>query len=180
MRLWSLETGALIRTFPKFSNDLAVVNFSPDGKYALSAEFGRHLVKQWSVSDAKLIRTFTGHRNVVTSVSLSPDGTRILSTARDGTVRLWNVASGAAELITPVDFDNHAIAGRFSPDGSQFAAGFVDCSLRVWKTKDKTQTQHFRKQSPGIESIALTPDGSHVLAAGKGSTRRAARSLRKP
>lgn len=170
MRLWSLETGALIRTFPKFSNDLAVVNFSPDGKYALSAEFGRHLVKQWSVSDAKLIRTFTGHRNVVTSVSMSPDGTRILSTARDGTVRLWNVASGAADQITPVDFDNHAIAGRFSPDGSQFAAGFVDCSLRVWKTKDKTQTQHFRKQSPGIESIALTPDGSHVLAAGKGST----------
>jgi len=50
MRLWDAQTGQLLQTFSKHSNDVNDVSFSPDGKWVASASSDRTIVL-WQLSN---------------------------------------------------------------------------------------------------------------------------------
>jgi tetratricopeptide (TPR) repeat protein len=78
------------------------VNFSPDGKRALSgggqmrgilwnANLEDKAVRLWDLDTRQCLATMVGHTSGVLSVSFSPDGKRALSGSDDTTVRLWDL-----------------------------------------------------------------------------------------
>lgn len=50
MRLWDVQTGQLLQTFSKHSNDVNDVSFSPDGKWIASASSDR-TIQLWKLSE---------------------------------------------------------------------------------------------------------------------------------
>ena len=70
------------------------VNFSPDGKYAISGSGGfnnpnNSTLRLWDVATGQCVRTFEGHMDNITSVSFSSDGKYAISGSKDNTLKLW-------------------------------------------------------------------------------------------
>lgn len=65
MRLWDVETGEYLRTYPESGN---IVSFCSNGKYAFSRpDISTTVVKLWDVFTGKCIKTFQGGRTFYTS-----------------------------------------------------------------------------------------------------------------
>ena len=100
VRLWSKESGELLRTMNGHTSRVVVlsVSFSPDGQSVVSGSLDE-TVRLWSVESGELLQTMEEHTSVVTSVCFSPDGQSVVSGSYDNMVRLWLV-----ELLRTTEF----------------------------------------------------------------------------
>src|SRR5262249_37921317 len=114
---WDVTTGKLLRTFEGHSLEVNSVDFSSDGRRALSGSDDNTL-KLWDVATGRLLRTFEGHFGGVNSVAFSPDGRSALSGGADGFVQFWSLAS-AKQLL-------RVLASREGDFLSLTPAGFFD------------------------------------------------------
>ena len=91
VKLWDIQTGALIRTFAGGANSVA---FSPDGRTLASAARGNYIyeIKLWDVQTGELQNTLSD-AGPVKSVVFSPDGMTLASGSTDnrGEVKFWRV-----------------------------------------------------------------------------------------
>ena len=87
MTLWNYE-GELIKEIKKSNNEIRNVNFSPDGKYLLSAGFDG-TIKLFDVNDEFKFCGKLEHDDKVVSAKWHPDLPFILSTSADKTAKLW-------------------------------------------------------------------------------------------
>ena len=82
------------------SDQINVVSFSPDGKYAVSGGGAMlnskdNTIKVWEVATGKLIKTLSGHTERITGIAFLPDSSnRIVSVSSDHTLREWNLDNG--------------------------------------------------------------------------------------
>ena len=91
VRLWDVQTGALLRTLEGPTAEVWSVAFSPDGHLLASGSWDK-TVRLWEVATGTLVRTLEGHTGQVNIVAFSPDGHLLASGSWDGTIRLWGVA----------------------------------------------------------------------------------------
>src|SRR5262249_55243674 len=92
VRLWSVTTGALLRTLRGHVGAVRVVVYSQDGR-TLATGGDDHTVRLWNTSTGANIATLTGHTGPVWALAFSPDGTTLASAAvSDNTARLWRVS----------------------------------------------------------------------------------------
>jgi WD40 repeat protein len=86
-RLWDTETGALTQVLRWHFGRVADANFSPDGRWIVTA--GPVTVGLWApgVSEPILPYGFGGHKPLVTSSTFDPTSDFVLSSSTDGTVR---------------------------------------------------------------------------------------------
>jgi len=178
------------RTLRGHTAPVIAVAYSVDGKYIVSgagrsAETGGWekqglggsgavskdaTVRLWSAKDGSLVKEFSGHRGGISAVALSPDNALIVSGSRDTQVRIWDAASGTSKTRT-----NHAsyvTGAAFSLDGKLFATCGQDGKIYIMDRDGRTvrtlrpgSTAHLLK-GKSINSVAFSPDGSKVLAAG--------------
>ena len=85
--LWNYE-GGLIKEIKKSNNEIRNVNFSPDGRYLLSAGFDG-TIKLFDVNDEFKFCGKLEHDDKVVSAKWHPDLPFILSTSADKTAKLW-------------------------------------------------------------------------------------------
>jgi hypothetical protein len=88
LRLWDVETGAGVHTFPGNTHPIRGLSFSPAGRWAVSGAFDGG-VRLWDVAAGKEARGLAAHGAAVGAVAISPDGRRVLSGGIDGTLCLW-------------------------------------------------------------------------------------------
>lgn len=115
-KLWSLPSGALVRTLDPHSEPLTGIAFSRDGQLLLTTA-GRS-AQLWSVADGQRLRAFNGHTGTVRGLAFSPDASRIVTTSDDRTAKLWSTQSGD-ELLSIQCSDLASVC--FSPDGQRLA-----------------------------------------------------------
>ena len=60
VRLWSVESGELMRTMEGHTDQVNSVAFSPDGQSVVSGSLDK-TVRLWSVESGALLRTMEGH-----------------------------------------------------------------------------------------------------------------------
>ena len=97
LKLWSVATGACIRTFNGHTHWIMSCCFSPaDGNTILSGSCDKTL-KLWEATTGVCRRTLTGHTGVVRGCAFSPVyGNLVLFCSNDSTLKLWDATTGCA------------------------------------------------------------------------------------
>ncbi|MBD2056644.1 WD40 repeat domain-containing protein [Oculatella sp. FACHB-28] len=135
IKLWNLETGELILTFPTdHEYPIHALTFSPDGETLVSGS-SDNTVKLWN-QEGELLHTLTGHSATVLSLQYSPNGEVLATSDLDSTVKLWNPITG--ELIQtlaeePVREGGTSTSLTFSPNGEILAGVNYDGTIKVWQ-----------------------------------------------
>jgi serine/threonine protein kinase/WD40 repeat protein len=170
-RLWNLQTGKLVTTYPTGSDHVQAVDFAPDGRFALVGTGGTK-TPPLGLSDlgtGKMVKPFKGHTKAVSRVLLSADGKQALSGSWDNTVRLWDVQS-ARELR---QFTGHTavISGlAFCPDRRHILTCSQDKTLRLWEIQTGKEVRRFVGHTAAIGQLSLSPNGRQAVSGGFDNT----------
>src|SRR5262249_15224891 len=163
IRLWDLDTGALLALMTGHRNRVISVAFSPDGRRIASASQDQ-TVRVWDAAGGKPIATLQGHTSCAIQALFSPDGTRLVSAAFDGTMRLWDPADGDQIAV----FQGHAQAiwsFAWSPDGARLASASLDHTVRLWDPALVERNGVLRGHESYVYDVAFSPDGVQVGSA---------------
>jgi WD40 repeat protein len=173
LKLWEVETGALLRTFHD-GDPVYSVAFSPDGNHAVSGN-GKGVLRLWDLATGQSLHTFGRHgeEHAASAVAFSSDGHRILSVSEfDPTITLWDADTGrevrSIQATKRIDF----IA--FSPDGARALTrarsyGAPDAEpeslLRLWDLESGTSIPAFAPMTRTINAVDYSLDGKTIIAA---------------
>lgn len=117
IHLRDLTNGRQIRVFKGHSDRIDTLDFSPDGKYALSGSRDRS-IRLWEIATGKMIQNFRGHKGALELVTFSLDGKQVLSMGdyKDRSIRLWDIATGEAIKTYEWDKKTKIKEAIFSPN----------------------------------------------------------------
>ena len=175
--LLDAETGDEIRTFELTSNDVRVfgVDFSPDGKTALSAhQDGR--VSVWDVTQGRRLMTFTEHETRVREALFTPDGLQAVSASEDGAVHVWDIAHATERRRFRADDVVGLWGVAVSSDGRRLYTGgggndfqppVENNPLIEWDIETGEEIRRFEGHPAALWEIILSPDGETLLTASR-------------
>jgi WD40 repeat protein/serine/threonine protein kinase len=167
LSLWEVETGERIRCFDGHTGIVSGVDFSADGRTAVSgSEDGDAIL--WDVQTGAEIRRFH-HGAWVNSPRFSPDGTQLLTGADDNAVWLWDVQTG--ELIRR--FTGHSMwvsSVEWSPDGRTVLSGaYEGDEIYLWDTESGELIRTFDAFSSTLRKMDISSNGLYA-AVGYGNS----------
>jgi len=169
LRIWDRRYSNEVRRFTGHVGEVTSVAISPDGKQ-LASGAADTTVRLWDAETGREIRQMRGHSDHVTYVAFSSDGSRVLSAALDQTLRVWQTDSGKQlhRLDLPADHDP-LVCVAFNADGSRaFTAGNTDDDAwQEWDVATGAELNRVRNNQGGIAAMAIVPDGTRLLTAGK-------------
>ncbi|MBA3533734.1 MAG: hypothetical protein H0T73_17595, partial [Ardenticatenales bacterium] len=111
-----------------------------------------------------LRRTFTDHTQLIRAVAMTPDGQRAISADEDNKVKVWDI-EGRTVLRTLEGPEEAVVAVAISPDGKH-AVLAGPRRLQAWALEGDPKGKPFECEAR-INSVAITPDGLTVIAAGE-------------
>jgi WD40 repeat protein len=115
LRLWNVNSGALLLTLEGHKLYINAITFSPDSK-ALASASNDMTVRLWNTSSGAAVSTLNGHRSFVDAVAFSSDSQILASASSDETVRLWEASTGA--LLSIFETGTTVRQLSFAVDGS--------------------------------------------------------------
>lgn len=124
------------------SNQIKVLQFSPDGKYIASGsnyDFTYNepsTISLYNPTKTEIITSMQGHRSDVKDLAFSKDGTLLASAGNDRTVRIWDVKNGNG-IYTFEGFEAEVESVCFSPDNRYVVAGGGDGTVRIINIENK-------------------------------------------
>jgi WD40 repeat protein len=139
------------------------VAISSDGRRLLSGG-ADGTMRLWDVETGKEFGTFPTQPGPVFSVALSADSSRALSTDANGVIRLWDVATRQESR----SLRGHQGAVRkiaFTAKETRVVSAGEDGTVRLWNTATGDELSRFSVPTAPRHGMALSPDGSRVLAA---------------
>jgi WD40 repeat protein len=152
-------------------------HFSPNDKLAVTASKDG-TARLWDAGSGSSKAILNGHRGAVHDAVFSADGQLLITAGEDGTARIWDVSSGA-ELIVLKGHRSVVRSASISVDDSRAVTIGEDHTIRQWDVKNGAQLSVSaiddgmfenvvgRRGSAEAPRIAVTPDGTRVLAQGR-------------
>jgi WD40 repeat protein len=180
LRLWALRSGDCVAKLKGHADELMDCAITPDGAIAVSTS-ADSTVKLWDLAAGQCTDTLDNGGRWATTCAVSPDGRRLLIGSDDGTLTVWDLAL-RQRMATLPGHDDYVTSCLVTSSG-QLVSASRDQSVRVWdlatgkcihtlqQTGVTPSTGARRTEEQGwINTLALMPDGRHVLAAaGDGS-----------
>lgn len=166
--LWSAADGKAIRTLAGHTGAVVSIAFNSDGTQIASAGTDK-LAKVYNVADGKPLHEFTAP-GPLTAAALSADGKTLATGSADGKVLLWplDAKPEADKPIEPKVLEGHTAAVTavvYVPSLNEWISASKDKTLQQWKV-DGTNVRKIDAAAP-VTSLALSPDGTKVAAAGE-------------
>lgn len=93
MKLWALDTGALVRTFDGHLRGLACLKLVQPTRQVITGS-NDETIKIWDLLTGQCLRTLLGHSALVRSLDFSLAHNRLVSGSYDKTIKVWDLASG--------------------------------------------------------------------------------------
>jgi WD40 repeat protein/serine/threonine protein kinase len=177
VRIWDLDKQAELRVLDR-TGYRAAAAISPDersvltGSSDLLGEAPRpHGAIVFNAETGKRLRVLVGpHKAPVTCVAWSPAAEHSLAVTCDdnGVFQLWRPET--AEQIGP-RIDEHAspiVAAEFASDGQSLVTADAGGHVYRWNVSDPAAIKKVHEYShpAGVQSLALTRDGRHLLTGG--------------
>src|SRR5712671_5928977 len=143
---------------------IAALAVSPDGATLASASWD-HTVRLWPLAGG-VPRVLDGHTQNVNGLAFAPDGRTLVSVSYDQSLRIWPLADSASPVVVAMPVPLNAVA--VGSDG-EITAGGADGRLYLL-AGDGTRAGEVAAGPRPVISIATSPDGALVAAAGIGGT----------
>jgi cytochrome c len=143
---------------------IAALAVSPDGTTLASASWDQ-TVRLWPLAGGAP-RVLDGHTQNVNGVAFAPDGRTLVSVSYDQSLRIWPLAGSASPVVVMMPVPLNAVA--IGSDG-EIAAGGADGRL-YFLAGDGARAGEVAAGPRPVISIAASPDGALVAAAGIGGT----------
>lgn len=158
--IWGRGVAVPERSFEGHTAPVVGLAVSPDGNTIASASWDR-TIRLWPVAGGAP-RVLEGHAQNVNGVAFTADGRSLVSAGYDATVRIWSLRGNAAPVIVTLPSALNTVA--LAHDGEIVASG---ANGRVYfvSAKGETPGEVEIGETP-IISLAISPDGSLVAAAG--------------
>jgi WD40 repeat protein/serine/threonine protein kinase len=167
--LWNVETGEEIRRFEGQPYVVADVEFSPDGRLAVSSGNGAMAIL-WDVETGEEIRRFDDYWvdsiwpiESYWDVEFSPDGKQIYASHASGPIIGWDVESG--EVVQELVGHNGvgAMGIVFSDDGQRLVSGGYDGQAILWDVQTGNILRRFNNHAGDVGQVRFSPDETLLL-----------------
>jgi WD40 repeat protein/tRNA A-37 threonylcarbamoyl transferase component Bud32 len=174
VRLWDLDTGAVVFSHEQEGSPVRVVAFSPDGRQFVTGT--RWEAQVWDAAQGKIVHRLLHAPLWVTAAAFSPDGRTVatgcssLDPEEKGEVRLWDVASGQELWRFPGAIRN-VWSVAYSPDGRTLAAGSGDRlhgEARLWDAAIRGKGRTVGTHQHAVHAVAFSPEGKALLTTSGG------------
>lgn len=129
LMLMSLETGAVIRTYPGHRDGVTALAFNRDGDHFASGSFDTD-IRLWEVETGRNLEVLAAHNDRVSALLFLPGG-RMLSGSDDQRVRLWDLEKG----VTIYAYSGHTERISYlivNEDERFFMSSSEDGNLIAW------------------------------------------------
>jgi WD40 repeat protein/serine/threonine protein kinase len=169
VKIWDAATYREVLSFQPSIGCVASVAFSPDGRQLALASMDK-VVQIRETATGEPVRTFRGHKGMVICVAFSPDGRHLGSGDSEGITILWDLATGE-QTRTFLAHAGSVFGLAFNPSGSRLATASLDelvtfrGEVRIWDV----HSGHEAITLPGQLTVAFSPDGNRLAAAGVGN-----------
>lgn len=177
LQRWEVESGEK-QVLQGHESWVHAFQYTPDGSQLISGGCDGHLI-WWSIREAAPLplRTIEAHQGWIRAIAINAAGSRLASVGNDRQIRLWDVASGE-KLAEWSQHEKHIYCVMFHPDGQQLLTGDLAGQIHLWNSSDQQLLRTFdatslysynagqRVDFGGVRGLALTPDGSQLLAGG--------------
>jgi WD40 repeat protein len=163
VRVWDVQTGALVYTLTGHAGDVTSVDFSRDGRWLVSGAVDFTAIV-WDLTTGRLERRLTGHGGVVNVAIFSPDGQRVLTGSNDGTVIIWDWQSGQP-LLT---FDRHGASVNgldISPDSAAVLSGSRNGRVLYWNAATGEVIADLSASPGALNDLQISSDGRLAVVA---------------
>jgi WD40 repeat protein len=174
VKLWNIENGQLIKTFPAYDGSAFVVTFSPDGKIIATGGWDnppwQGKIKLWDIQ-GNLRQTFPVKTGVLRSLQFSHDGQKIICTGDSNIIFLLNAASGEilTEIENPVTRGLWVMGAKLSPDDQVIASIGSDESVKLWNI-DGNLIKELHRHNDMIYGLDFSPDGKTLATSSADKT----------
>ena len=149
----------------------SVKNFSPDGKYIVTAS-DDNTACVWDAMTGKALSKPLQHNSLVLSAVFSPNSKYIVTTASyDKTAHIWD-AKTSNPVAEPLQHNNSVNSAAFSPDGKYVVTASDDHTARVWDAKTGEPVTEPLQHSADVQSAVYSPDGEYIVTASYDGTAR--------
>jgi WD40 repeat protein len=167
--LWDASTGEEIRRLEGHPYAVFDVEFTADGKRAVSSGNGP-VVILWDVETGQEIRRFedlfvdsnTGGESFW-DVAISPDGRTILAPYSKGPLIQWDAETG--ELVRQLE--GHVYTGSpgitFNKDGTKAVTGSFDTQAILWDVPTGSIIRRFTNHAGSLGQVQFSPDEKLLL-----------------
>jgi WD40 repeat protein len=181
LRMIDVESGRELKRWEGHAGPAECLACSPDGRYALSARMdpdpAEDAVLLWDLTAEGRPRPPERMMSLISSVTFSPDSRSALAGSLDCNVYLWDVQTGR-EIRRYAGHAGNVLCVAFSPAGGCFVSGSgtdaydadllkdlgVDNTVRIWNADGMQEICHLTGHSGNVQSVAVSPDGRHVLS----------------
>lgn len=168
VRLWDVQTGALLQTFYGHTNLVTVVAFSPTGTLLASGS-GDNTIRLWDYQTGELVKTLTGHSGWVLAIALSADGSILASGSADGSIKIWELET-YQECGTLTGHLGWVSSLAFSPDGRYLISGSHDHTIKLWCLETGELLDTLTGHTDLISGIAVSANGKTLVSVSQDHT----------
>ncbi len=182
-QVWDTRTGQPIAKSQGRLNTVTSVAFSPDGKTLASGSYFE-MVQLWDAETGALKQKQEHHISFASTFAFSPDGTMLATPGEP--VRLWDMRTGKLQrtFTSPRDNRNRGDlrAVTFSADGKTLVGATTEKTLLLWDIRtgelrdtlvsgsSRLDSDNPDWSSPGVATVAFSPDNRMIAAGGVGAT----------
>jgi WD40 repeat protein len=179
--VWDVRTGAELLVLTGHTSPVLCAAFSPDGmRIVTGCQDGT--AKVWDARTGAPRLEMNGHRGELHTVAVSPDSTRIISGGgepeKPGAATVWDARTGVA-LLELKGLRGTLKSACFSRDGTRIVTGGYrqtgrgedgdvtwTAEARVWDARTGAALLELKGLKEGVNSIAISPDGTRIITGG--------------
>ncbi len=137
IRVFDIDNGNLKYVLDGHTNSVFTVQYSPDGRFLLSAGRDAHLRIWDAAADYKPLKAIPAHLFAINHIVYSPDDQYFATCSMDKSIKIWSAAT--FQLLKVIDKARHAGHGTsinklwWSAYNQQLVSASDDKKIAVWE-----------------------------------------------